>query len=301
MASAGPSSDVTGAPDGDRTASKVSSDVGAPDAGRAATAGASAALAAAAGGASFSAPVDEAALDKLMERALAAHKSGRASFAAALWGRAVAAATEMYGETLAVVKCTLMQASCVAAQASASTSDEFAALEAESWELASSVLPLLSTRMDANTLLPGRCTKAEVEFHKRFELVKSRVDASPPWSARDLQLVSFGVGYKAAMVAATHALCRSLTQPRPHDAPRLMAFVLRAVDMVRALTHSWKRQRVHDASLRRCFLLHAVLGRSHFLKKRRLHMIAQDTCAFTMQIRSLLRFVTDGLQQRWWP
>ena len=172
-----------------------------------------------------------------VERALAAHQSGRYSFAAALWGRAVAAATEMYGDNLISVRCILEQVDCLFAQSATTTSDEKAVLCAESWALTSSVLPLLSTRMDANTLLPGRCTKTEVEFHKRLELVKQRVLNAPPLSARGLQLVGFGVGYGAAMLAACHALCRCVDDPRPPDASELMAFVLCAVDMVRSITH----------------------------------------------------------------
>ena len=210
-----------------------SSDVGAPDGGRAATNGAS----------GVSSPVYEAALDKLVERALAAVKSGRYSFAASLWGRAVAAATEFYGDSLVAVKCKLEQTDCLTGQAYATLNAvEKAAVEAESWALVSSVLPLLSARMNDNTLLPaGRCTKMEVEFQNRFMLVKCQVDNKPALSARDLQLVGFGVGYDAAMSAARHALFRRVSPSRPHEASELMTFVLRAVDMVRSLCHLLSR------------------------------------------------------------
>ena len=210
-----------------------SSDVGAPDGGRVAAAGASGLP---------SSPVDETALDKLVERALAAHKSGRFAFAAALWGRAVAAATQIIPNTLAVMKCKLEHADSLSAQASATNSlAEKAALREESWALSFSVLPLLSSRMDANTLLPGRCTQTEVEFQKRFEVVKRQVLDEHPWSARDLQLLGFGVGYGAAMLAARHALSRCFRLSRP-EASEVRAFVLRVVDMARSLAPALSQQ-----------------------------------------------------------
>ena len=173
-----------------------SSDAGAPDGGRTATAGAS--------GRDL---VDEAALHKLAELALAADNSGRFAFAAALWGHAVAAATETHGDNLVAVRCTLEQATCLISQTSATTSpDERRLYHEESWALTSSVLPLLSTRMDANTLLPGRCTKAEVEFQKRLVLVKGQIKDAPPFSAHDSQLLGFGVGYDACCASRTFAL-----------------------------------------------------------------------------------------------
>lgn len=111
---------------------------------------------------------DEAALDKLVERAWAADQSTQYAFAASLWKRAVAAATALHGgETLVTARYTLEQAASLCAQAGAEVSRiEQAALVAEAWALVSSVLPLLSKRMDDNTLFPGRCTKKEVEFYK---------------------------------------------------------------------------------------------------------------------------------------
>lgn len=211
-----------------------SSNVGAPDGGRAATACPSGVP---------SAPVDETALDELVERALAAHTSGRSVFAASLWRRAAVTASDVHGNTLMAAVC--KQATCLVEQAFAFTlPDEAAALDVESWVLVSSVLPLLSTRMDDNTLLPGRCTKTEVEFNKRV-LVKYQIhDAAPP-SARDLQLEGFGVGYGAVMIAARHVLGQFLDPPQPPNASEIMAFVLRAVDMVRSLTDVLSQKRVH--------------------------------------------------------
>ena len=135
---------------------------------------------------------DEAALNRLMERAVAADVSARYAFAASLWKRAAAAATVLHGgDTLVTAKCTLEQAGSFCSQASAEASlQTAAALIAEAWTLTSSVLPLLSTRMDNNTLLPGRCTKEEVDFFKRF----TRARRENVLSARDLQLVGFSVG-----------------------------------------------------------------------------------------------------------
>ena len=181
---------------------------------------------------------DKAALDKLVERALAADASTRCAFAASLWKRAAVAAFALHGgENLVVARCTLEQSVSLCNQAHAEASrSEQAALRTQAWALASSVLPLLSTRMDDNTLLPGRCTKEEVEFNKRFELAKHKVCNFPPWSARGLQLTGLSVGYVLALYGAHRVLCQLFYGPRPP--PAALAFVLRAVDMVCPARHA---------------------------------------------------------------
>ena len=264
----------------------ISPDVGAPEAGRTTAAGAS-------GVPSFLSSIDEAALNKLVERALAAHRSGRASFAASLWGRALEVAA--HTNTLAVVKCTLMQATCLSDQACATASaDERAALQAESWALVSSVMPLLSTRMDENTLLPGRCTKTEVDFYKRLMLVARHIHNVPPRSARDLQLVGFGVGYVSALLAAVHALMRCGRQPRPTDASERMEFVIRVVDMVRSLADVLSQQFVYD------FFLAQMLPASHSFPK--LNFVEEvgfaHICSDRLRI-DIADPLLDALRARW--
>ena len=167
-----------------------------------------------------------------MERALAASSSGRAAFAASLWKRAAAAATALHGRAaLAAAYCTLKQTSSLCSQASLEASPlEKRALDEEAFELASSVLPLVSTRMDDNMLLPGRCTTEEVEFFKRYTMAKRRFSNTPPLSDRGLQLNGFGVGYAVGLYAAGRVLFQFLSNVRPP--PPALAFVLRAVDMV---------------------------------------------------------------------
>lgn len=130
------------------------------------------AAAGAAAGAATGAAADEAALDRLVERAVEADSSGRTSFAASLWERAAAAATAIHGgASLVAARCTLEQAASLSSQAGAEASlVERAALLTKAWALVSSVLPLLTNRMNDNTLLPGRCTKGEVDFLMHFSV-----------------------------------------------------------------------------------------------------------------------------------
>ena len=204
---------------------------------------------------------DEAALDKLVQRALATDKSGRGAFAASLWKRAAAAATALHGgASLAAAKCTLEQAASTYGQARAEASCiDKAALRAEAWALASSVLPLLSTRMDNNTLLPGRCTTEEVEFFKCFTLAKHAA-SDPPLPARDLQLIGFGVGYAMAMNISVLVLCQIVRDQGPP--PAALALVLRAVDMVRSARTRLLYELLSDAFVCRCCQPRAACERS---------------------------------------
>ena len=150
----------------------------------------------------------------------------------------VAAATVLHrGDTLAAARCTLHHATSLYNQGGAEASHiEKAALRAEAWALASSILPHLSTRMDDNTLLPGRCSKEEVELYKRFTLGRRDIDNVPPLSARDLQLVGFCIGCAVALLAARQVLFQLFSDPRP--SPTELAFVFRAVDTVRLSRHA---------------------------------------------------------------
>lgn len=178
----------------------------------------------------------EAALDRLVERALTADKSGRAAFAVSLWKRAAADATALHGgDTLVAARCSAHRWSrrlpSMARRGRLLPPVESIALCAEAWALTSSILPLLSKMMDDNTLLPGHCKKVDVEFYKRLALTQKAVINAPPTSARDLQLIGFGVAYDLTMFAAYGVLCQVMWMPRPP--PAALAFVLRALDMVR--------------------------------------------------------------------
>ena len=80
--------------------------------------------------------------------------------------------------------------------------DEEVALRDEAGALASSCLPLIVRRMDANTMLPGRGTAVEMAFSKRFEETKIVTFNAPPVSTRTLQLVGLCLGYATAVLAA---------------------------------------------------------------------------------------------------
>ena len=185
--------------------------------------------------------------------------SSRYAFEVSLWKRAAAAAAALHGEdTLVSVFCALEQAASLCNQAGAEASPvDSAALRAESWALTSGVLPLVSTRMDNNTLLPGRCTKEEVEFFKRFTLVKLAANLAPPLPARGMQLNGFGVGYAVLLSAACRVLCQFGLGPRPP--PAALAFVLRTMDIVRPARRACKL--LNDSFFYRCCQLRAACER----------------------------------------
>ena len=122
------------------------------------------------------APIDTAQLDRLCEKALTADVTGRYALAAAFFRRAADEALRLHGDTFVCTYLTLQRAASLRCQSSLEgvTQDEQAALNNEARELASSCLPLIVGRMDANTMLPGRGTAVELAFFKRFESTKHR-------------------------------------------------------------------------------------------------------------------------------
>ena len=188
-------------------------------------------------------------------------------------------------------------------------------MHVEAWALTSSVPPVLSARMDDNTL---RCKKVEVEFYKRF--IRRRFARS--LSARDLQLTGLGVGYYATMIAA-HAVLFQVIFPAPPPSPAALTFVLRAVDMVRPARHATDfcasflamRLFVDAASLTqlasncfcrgknvRAFLSCLALLSSLVAHRRYAGSQHRVSTFFVVQlILSSTRFVNDGWLQRWWP
>ena len=231
-------------------------------------------------------------------------------------------------------KCTLEQSASLCGQAGAeeSPADRAAFLE-EVWALVSSVLPLLTTRMDNNMLLPGRCTKEEVDFFKRFTVAKIAAHKAPPLSARGLQLIGFGVGHAVAMSFARRVLTQFVNGDEPSSAA--LAFVLRAVDMVRACVQLDARlvcKQINDAFIGRCFkrrtacdrLLWERTKRACFHVSSRICFVLQSlthvrvplgvSCAdlqthvlvfclldMVLLILSSTRFASDGRLQRLWP
>ena len=126
--------------------------------------------------------------------------------------------------------------------------EEEAALCAEAWELASSCLPLIVRRMDANTILPGRGTAVELAFFKRLEVIKSATHDLMPLSTRSLQLAGLFLGYATAVLAAD-LLLGLLFLRLDNEA---QAFVLRVVDCMlpatRSLPDTWLGEEVNFVS-----------------------------------------------------
>ena len=149
--------------------------------------------------------------------------------AAAYYGRAADEARRLHGENFICTCLTLQQSANLSLQSSLEvvTPNEVRALYDEGWKLASSCLPLIICRMDANTMLPGRCTAVELAFSKWFG-VTSRSKYCKPFfsSTRGLQLTGLCMGYCTAITAASLLLAWLHVR---HDA-EAEAFVLRVVD-----------------------------------------------------------------------
>ena len=175
------------------------------------------------------ASVDTAQLDRLVEKALTAASKSRYVQAAAYYGRAADEARRLHGENFICTCLTLQQSANLSLQSSLEvvTPNEVRALYDEGWKLASSCLPLIICRMDANTMLPGRCTAVELAFSKWFG-VTSRSKYCKPFfsSTRGLQLTGLCMGYCTAITAASLLLAWLHVR---HDA-EAEAFVLRVVD-----------------------------------------------------------------------
>ena len=149
------------------------------------------------------APVDTTQLDTLCEKAITAGQCGRHALEAGFYRRAADEARRLQGDTFACTFLTLQRAGALRCQLQLEgvTQEEKAALHAEAWALASSCLPLIVRRMDANTMLPGRGTAVELAFSKRFEVITSATLDSP-LPTRMLQLACLSLGYATAVLAA---------------------------------------------------------------------------------------------------
>ena len=122
------------------------------------------------------AQVDTTNLDKLCEKALTADVHGRYALAATFHRRAAGEALCLHGETFV---CTFLTLQCAASLVNQSllegvARDEKIALQGT---LTSSALPLIVRRMDANTMLPGRGTAAELAFYKWYAKKKTTLKA----------------------------------------------------------------------------------------------------------------------------
>ena len=177
-------------------------------------------------------PVDTMHLDRLVEKALAASKSGRYALAAAFYKHAADEALRLHGDTFVCTFLTLQRSHelTLQAQLEAVPPQERTALYSEAWALVSSCLPLIARRLDANTMLPGRGTAVELAFFKRNVVTRNATFDKPPLSTRGLQLVGLFLGYTTAVIAA-ELLLRLLPwrNIEGHDV-EAEAFVLRVVD-----------------------------------------------------------------------
>ena len=172
-----------------------------------------------------------------MNKALAAGVTSRYALAASYFGRAAALATQLHGDTLLAAHLKLQQANKVYSQASVKgmPADEALVLESAAWEIVSGVLPLLLRRLDANTLLPGRCTKEEVDYYRRFDEALGTTLRSPAMSAHEVTLLSFAVGFATILQAAhlTVSHFYGSRVPLSVDARRAAeAFVSNVIDLM---------------------------------------------------------------------
>ena len=147
-------------------------------------------------------PASTEELYKLMDKALCAGATGRNALAAAIYRRAAEAATiRVHGDTLIAAHLSLCQAAELLVQAAVHgvPADEATALRSGAWVIVSGALPLLLRRMEDDTLLPGRCTKEEAEYCRRFNNGFRRMHDWPALSPRcqavmgspsDIQLLS---------------------------------------------------------------------------------------------------------------
>ena len=204
----------------------------------------------AAGTSHNAASVDTTQLDSLVEKALTAGDSGRYALAAGFYRRAVDEALRLHGDTFVCTYLTLRRALSLRCQSRLQgvAQEEKAALSAEAWALASSCLPLIVRRMDANTMMPGRGTAVELAFFKRYTATTCVTFDAPPWSTRKLQLAGLSLGYATAVFSADVLL--GLVCLR-HDS-EAQTFVLRVVDCMlqatRSLTDVWLGEEVNFLS-----------------------------------------------------
>ena len=186
------------------------------------------------------APVDtaHAHLDRLVGMALTAAKSGRYALAAAFYRYAADEARRLHGDTFVCTYLTLERSEQLGLQSQLEgvTDQELAALRDEARTLVSSCLPFIVRRMDANTMLPGRGTAAEMAFLKWFETNKNATFDWPPVSTRCLQLIGLFMGYATAVLAADLLLTMLALR---HNI-EAQAFVLHVVDSMLPAVRSLK-------------------------------------------------------------
>ena len=187
------------------------------------------------------APADTTQLDRLCEKALSAGLLGRDALAASLYRRAADEALQLYGKTFVCTFLTLFCAHMLTTEARR-VGVARAQMEAEAWSLITGALPLISKRMDDNTMLPGRGMAVELGFCKKFAATKHAVVELPQLSAANLQLQGLSSGYATACSAACLLLECIVTVPELKADPRLAqayeAFILRVVDNMQPAARS---------------------------------------------------------------
>ena len=188
-------------------------------------------------GASPTGPINTDELHRLVNKALAADMAGRYAFAATYFERAAPLATQIYGDTLITAHLTLLQAQELHRQSRMEgvPSDEATSLVFSTWALVStSVLPLLQSRIEANTLLPGRCSKKEVDYYFFFSAAMHSAECRRAMSAQEITRLSFTVGFASALKAAFATLVNLYGNRVPPSAERPAGevFISLAIDLI---------------------------------------------------------------------
>ena len=174
------------------------------------------------------APDETTKLDKMCEKALAASANCRWALAAVFYQRAADEELRLHGETFVCTFLTLRRSFSLLCQAGLEgvTREEQLAFEEEARALASSVLPFIIRRMDANTMLPGRGTALELAFFKRYLTMKQIALCAPLLPTYDQQRAGLSLGYNTAVLAADVLLMNLCSQPDVEA----QAYILRVVD-----------------------------------------------------------------------
>ena len=154
----------------------------------------------------------------------------RFHLAALHWRRVAMLSSSSYEETsLVAAFAKLKQAVSLRAQAALRGVDaeDASARRADAQALTLGVLPLLSRRLDSQTLLPGRCTAEERACYVVY-MEEVLHHANMVIYTTQMRLFGLGVGYAAACHAATNLLrCCEEATLSPSDEKTAHAFILR--------------------------------------------------------------------------
>lgn len=183
------------------------------------------------------APADKAALCALVRKAVAAWRYDQFASAASRWSRAAALALQLRGGATFVSAYLDLQFTTALGhmcEARDLPCADRAVLRAERWTTLDKVLSFVESRMDADTLVPGRCTKDEEFFYSLYEEIKHEVFGYDMMPADCFQFVGCVIGYVTMVLAARQALACVFSASPPDEGVllRLKQYAFRATGSV---------------------------------------------------------------------